>query len=229
MNELLQLLGLVADEKKTEAQKLVDLIKTHITELDAKITDQEKLKLDAIKTRDEMKSKLKDIALKLGASEVENINDAIEAIKTKSGAKGNEELEIKEKEIEQLKAEIQALNGTVEQSKQEAQQTVANLLLERDLALVLPKYKAVEELSKYLIEDIKKQAVYENNQLVFKNEDGTTMRIDGKDATLEAIISKKRDEEVAKGKGIFFDITPQQSGVGNQGGNRIEEDDFLSR
>lgn len=230
MDELLKLLGLVDSSKKAEAQVLVDAIKAKINELDAQIITQEKLKLDAIKSRDEMKATLKSIAIKLGATDVENINDAIEAIKNKKGVSKIEELEVKDKEIEKLKSEIETLTKKMETIKEESQNEIRNIVLERDLALVLPKYKAVEELVPYLIQDIKKMAkVDDKGKLVFKNEDGTTLRINGRDATLDDIISQKREAEIKKGKGIFFDITVQNSGAGGAGGAGVEEDDFLLR
>lgn len=226
MDELLQLLGLVADDKKTEAQKYVDAINALFKANDDKVNEQERLKLDAIKTRDEMKTKLKEIASKLGATDVENINDAIEAIKTKTGVKETEALELKNKEIENLKAEIAQINEQKAQLEQNTQAELRDIVLERDLALVLPKYKAREELSKYLIEDIKKQANFEDGKLLFKNEDGTTLRLDGKDATLEDIIKNRKEQETKEGKSIFFDNTVQQSGVTTTGGSTTDDDDF---
>ena len=226
MDELLQLSGLVADDKKIEAQKYVDAINALFKANDNKVNEQERLKLDAIKTRDEMKTKLKEIASKLGATDVENINDAIEAIKTKTGVKETEALELKNKEIENLKAEIAQINEQKAQLEQNTQAELRDIILERDLALVLPKYKAREELSKYLIEDIKKQASFEDGKLLFKNEDGTTLRLDGKDATLEDIIKNRKEQEAKEGKSIFFDNTVQQSGVTTTGGSTTDDDDF---
>jgi len=230
MEELLKLLGLVDESKKTEAQALVDAVKTKISSLDTQISTQERLKLDAIKTRDEMKTSLKAIATKIGATGVENINDALEAIKSTKGVNKIEELAVKEKEIEALKAEVSTLSTSLETSKAEAQNEVRNIILERDLALVLPKHKAIDELVPYMIQDVKKMAtVDDTGKLVFKNEDGTTLRIDGRDATLDDIVSQKREAEIKSGKGIFFDIKVQKSGASGAGGVGAEEDDFLTR
>jgi len=230
MEELLKLLGLVDESKKTEAQALVDAVKTKISALDTQISTQERLKLDAIKSRDEMKSSLKEIATKIGVTDVDNINDALEAIKAKKGVNKIEELEVKQKEIDALKTEVSTLSTNLETSKAEAQNEIRNIILERDLALVLPKHKAIEELVPYMIQDVKKMAtVDEEGKLVFKNEDGTTLRIDGRDATLDDIVSQKREAEVKSGKGIFFDIKIQKSGANGAGGASDEEDDFLTR
>lgn len=225
MNELLQLLGLVDSTKKDEAQKLTDLISAKITQLDNEINTQEKIKLEAIKSRDDIKAKLKDIGLKLGINaEVDNVADAIDLIKSKKGVDKTEALEIKEKEIEQLKTEIQTLSSTLSTVKESSQQDIMNVIMERDLALILPKYKAREELSKYMIQDIKQLAKYENGKLVFKKEDGTTYRINGADATLEDLVKEKREAEVKSNRGVFFDIEVQNSGAGNQGGNPTSGD-----
>ena len=99
MNELLELLGLVDEAKKAQAQQLVDAIKLKIAELDNKIVEQERLKLDAINSRDEIKTKLKKVSTELGV-EAENVLEAIEAIKTKKGGADND---VKDREITQLK------------------------------------------------------------------------------------------------------------------------------
>jgi len=226
MNELLELLGMVDESKKADAQKLVDAIKTKVTDLDTQISSHERLKLDAIKTRDEMKTVLKNVATQLGATDVENINEAIDAIKSKKGVDKIAELEIKDREIEALKGEVTTLTSTVETVKKEAQAETMNVVLERDLALVLPKYKAVEELAPYMMQDIKKLAHFEDGKVVFKNEDGTTVRIDGKDATLDDMVSQKREAEVKANKGIFFNVDVQNSGASNNGGTKVQ-DDFI--
>jgi len=165
MNELLELLGMVEESKKADAQKLVDAVKIKVTDLDTQISSHERLKLDAIKTRDEMKTVLKNVATQLGATDVENINEAIDAIKSKKGVDKIAELEIKDREIEALKGEVTTLTSTVETVKKEAQTETMNVVLERDLALVLPKYKAVEELSTYMMQDIKKLAHFEDGKV----------------------------------------------------------------
>lgn len=225
MEELLKLLGLVDESKKAEAQKLVDTINDKVKKLDEEIGTHEKIKNDAIKSRDEIKSKLKDIGTKLGIDiDTENVVDAIEAIKTKKGVDKTEALEIKEKEIEQLKTEITTLTGTLNDTKTKSQQEIMDIVLERDLALILPKYKAKDELSKYMIQDIKQMAKYEDGKLVFKKDDGTTYRINGADATLDGIVKEKRDAEMKANKGVFFDVSVQNSGAGNSGGKQVEGD-----
>ena len=124
MNELSELLNFVDESKKEEAQKLVDAVSSKITELDGEVTKQESMKLDAIKSRDEAKKKLKEIASELGVEDVDNVADAIEGIRKKKG--GKEDDSVLQKEIEALKTELAstvAEKSQVEESyKQQAAQ-----------------------------------------------------------------------------------------------------------
>jgi len=220
MDELLQLLGLVDDGKKAQAQELVNKVKAKIAELDNKIVEQERLKLEAITSRDKVKNRLKEIAGKLGVS-AENIDDALQAIEEKKLKV--DDVVIKEKE--QLEKEVEEFKSKYEQTLTQKEQEMRDILLERDLAMLFPKYNVREELSKYLIQEIKDKAKFEDGKLVFVNEDGTTLRIDGQQATLDTILEKKRKEEQEQGKSVFFDNSIQKSG-GVKGGGSVEDDFF---
>ena len=135
MNELLELLGLVDEAKKAQAQQLVDAIKLKIAELDNKIVEQERLKLDAINSRDEIKTKLKKVSTELGV-EAENVLEAIEAIKTKKGGADND---VKDREITQLKNEIEQLTNTLNETKQSTTKEMLKMTLANEVAISLPK------------------------------------------------------------------------------------------
>jgi hypothetical protein len=47
----------------------------------------------------------------------------------------------------------------------------------------------------YIVDSIKKSAVFADGKIVFKNEDGTTRRTDGRDSTLDDIIGSMAEAE----------------------------------
>lgn len=219
MEALLKLLGLVDESKKAEAQQLHDAVKAIIDGLDAKVNEQERLKLDAIATRDAIKSQLKSISTGLGV-EAENVIEAIEAIKSSKG--GNNE--IKDKEIEQLKREISELTGRLENTTKESTQKILAMALKNDIATVLPAYKPKAGGVQYIIDAIEKQAHFEDGKVVFKNTDGTTLRIGGKDATVEDMVKQMQEKEKATNESMFFNIEVQQSGATGAGGGKVTKD-----
>lgn len=220
MEALLKLLGLVDESKKAEAQQLHDAVKAIIDGLDAKVNEQEKLKLDAIATRDAIKSQLKNISTGLGV-DAENVVEAIEAIKSSKGGANNE---VKDKEIEQLKREISELTAQLETTSKESGQKILAMALKNDIATVLPAYKPKASGIQYIIDAIEKQAHFEDGKVVFKNSDGTTLRIGGKDATVEDMVAKMQQAEKDKNESMFFNIDVQSSGAGGGGGGTVTKD-----
>ena len=75
--------------------------------------------------------------------------------------------------------------------------------------MVLPVHKAHEDMTKYIVADIEWKAHFENGKILFKNEDGTTIRIDGADATIDDMVMQQK---VADVNGRFFNIEVQDSG-----------------
>lgn len=225
MDELEKLLKLVADGKKEEAEKLSKKIKEKIDSLDSEVNRQEGLKLDAIKARDEVKSKLKKVASDLGVGEIDDVSKAIEAIKSKKGGDNSKDMEVKDNEIKTLKAEITTANETLESEKGKHKQEIMSVALEKDIAKILPKYKAKAGATNYIIDAVKKNAVYEDGKVLFKNENGTTMRINGSDATLEDMISDMQKKEKDSKESIFFQGV-QESVPDNDKGGKLNEKDF---
>lgn len=221
MNELLELLGLVDEAKKAQAQQLVDAVKLKITELDGKISEQERLKLDAINTRDDIKNKLKKVASELGV-DAENVIEAIETIKTKK-AGGSDD--VKDKEITQLKNEIEQLTQTLTETKTLTAKEMLKMTLANEVAISLPKYNAKKNGYAYIISEVEKKAVFEDGKAMFKNTDGTTLRVEGRDATADDIIKMMFEAEKKANESMFFNIEVQASGAGNNnGGNKITQD-----
>ncbi|MDY0193662.1 MAG: hypothetical protein RBR93_09050 [Aliarcobacter butzleri] len=223
MNELLELLGLVDEAKKAQAQQLVDAIKLKIAELDNKIVEQERLKLDAINSRDEIKTKLKKVSTELGV-EAENVLEAIEAIKTKKGGADND---VKDREITQLKNEIEQLTNTLNETKQSTTKEMLKMTLANEVAISLPKYNAKKNGYGYIIGEVEKKASFEDGKIMFKNSDGTTLRIDGRDATVDDVIKSMFEAEKKSNESMFFNIEVQSSGASNMNGGGKVVQDFI--
>lgn len=223
MNELLELLGLVDEAKKAQAQQLVDAIKLKIAELDNKIVEQERLKLDAINSRDEIKTKLKKVSTELGV-EAENVLEAIEAIKTKKGGADND---VKDREITQLKNEIEQLTNTLNETKQSTTKEMLKMTLANEVAISLPKYNAKKNGYSYIIGEVEKKASFEDGKIMFKNSDGTTLRIDGRDATVDDVIKSMFEAEKKSNESMFFNIEVQSSGPSNMNGGGKVVQDFI--
>ena len=223
MNELLELLGLVDEAKKAQAQQLVDAIKLKIAELDNKIVEQERLKLDAINSRDEIKTKLKKVSTELGV-EAENVLEAIEAIKTKKGGADND---VKDREITQLKNEIEQLTNTLNETKQSTTKKMLKMTLANEVAISLPKYNAKKNGYSYIIGEVEKKASFEDGKIMFKNSDGTTLRIDGRDATVDDVIKSMFEAEKKSNESMFFNIEVQSSGASNMNGGGKVVQDFI--
>lgn len=223
MNELLELLGLADEAKKAQAQQLVDAIKLKIAELDNKIVEQERLKLDAINSRDEIKTKLKKVSTELGV-EAENVLEAIEAIKTKKGGADND---VKDREITQLKNEIEQLTNTLNETKQSTTKEMLKMTLANEVAISLPKYNAKKNGYSYIIGKVEKKASFEDGKIMFKNSDGTTLRIDGRDATVDDVIKSMFEAEKKSNESMFFNIEVQSSGASNMNGGGKVVQDFI--
>ena len=227
MSDLEKLLGLVASDKQEEAKKLATAITAKIDGLDKEVSKQEGMKLGAVKTRDEIKGKLKEVASQLGVGETDNVTEAIEAIKSKKSGGKSEDVAIKDKEIEQLKEEIANANSSFEKERSEHKAAILGVALEKDIATILPKYKAKANATNYIIDAVKKTAQFVDGKIVFKNEDGTTLRANGNDATLDDVIKQMQAKEKETNESMFFDISPQASGAGSEKGGTKVEGDFI--
>lgn len=221
MEYLLKLLGLVADDKKDEAQKFFDAVKTHISGLDEKINKEELLKIDAIESRDGIKAKLKNIATGLGV-EAENVIEAIDAIKANKGNKDGDA--IKDKEIGVLKQEVIDLTQELSDAGTKSSKDLLSMSLKTEIAKALPKHNAKTAGFDYITSAIEKQATFEDGKIVFRNEDKTTLRIEGKDATVDDMVKQMFDKEKTSNESMFFDISVQKSGAGGNGGKAVEGD-----
>ena len=221
MEELLKLLGLVKDESKDEAQKLVDAVKAHISGLDIKINSEEKLKIDAIASRDDIKTQLKNIATGLGV-DASNVIEAIDAIKKSKGGKDDDG--IKTKEIDALKLEIVDLTQQLSDNSKKSSADLLGMSLKTEIAKALPKHNAKTAGYEYITSAIEKQASFVEGKLVFLNENKTTLRIDGKDATVDDMVKQMFDKEKTSNESMFFDIDVQDSGAGGEGGTVIKGD-----
>lgn len=216
MNKLEELMKLVAEGKKEEAEKLAKTIKENIAKLDREVNEQERLKLEAIEVSNKANEELKKVASDLGVSKIDDVPKAIEEIKAKKDGKDNSE--VKDKEILELKTEVEVANAKIESNKTDHQEKITSAILEKDIVSLLPKYKAKVNAISHIIAHVKKTAIYENGKVLFKNKDNTTLRIEGKDADLEDVIKSMQKAEKDAKESMFFDIGVQQSLDNEEGG-----------
>ena len=219
MSDLQDLLGLVGDTNKEEATKLVLAIEKNITSLDSQISSQEGQKNEAITSRDAAKAKLNTFISQIGAGNIDGVEAAINDLK-----KNGKTDDISSREIIRLKEEVEKnLSESKTQSAKHDSEMLA-IVLQKDIAVSLPEHNAKPEAAAYIVAAISKSAVFEEGSIKFKNQDGTTARIDGQDADVSAMIKQMRTKEEEAGSSMFFDLTPQQSG--GKGGGKVDADDF---
>ena len=229
LDEILALIGTGAsDDAKSKAKALDDKITTKISSLDVEINKHQSEMLGAIKTRDAAKERLRKVESTLGVNlDSDNIDSSLASVKSSKGAKESEVVATKDKEILALKDEITANKSAFDKDKSEYKNELMGVLLERDVATVLPKYKARPTATEYIIDSIKKQAGFEDGKIVFKNQDGTTMRVNGNDASVDDIVKGMQSKEVAAKQGMFFDIAPEQSGAQTNTGGMAVKGDYV--
>lgn len=182
MKEIDDLMKLVAAENKDAATALLTTINSNIETTDKQVVSQEALKLDAIKTRDLMKTRYKGVLDKLninfeGVTD-EKLDAGILEI-TGSGNQNDKAIAIKNKEIATLKQEITSSQTKLEDERLASTGLLRDTILERDIATILPKYDAKANATQYITDTIKKEASFSDGKLVFKNQDGTTRRVIG--------------------------------------------------
>ena len=229
MNEYLKkILAMIPEDKKTTTDEAGKTLQDLIDNMESTIASSESKKTEAIQSRDDAKSKLQAIAKKVGvtydtAADFEKLEAALDA--KKPSGKGDDEAWVKEKET--LQAEITSLKTSLEDTKTTSEKEKMELILDRDLGYAMPKYKARDKMSKFLRQEIMAQASFEDDKVVFKNEDGTTLRINNENATIDSILAKMREDEIEAKDSVFFDTSAKQSGPGSNQGGVAGEDDFV--
>lgn len=224
MTLLEQLLAMIKDDSKDAAKTLGDQIAAKIKDLDERLTSEEAKKLDAIKTRDAAKGRLAQIGSALQVGEEGDVLAALTALKASKKGDGQGD-SVKDKEIEQLKGEIAKAKEGFNAERAKLSDDLLTLALERDVAAALPDFGAKKGATAYIMQHVKQKAKVENGKVVFKNEDGTALRIDTEDATVRSIIEKMKKDEIESGDPMFFDGRVQASGAGDAAGSS-DDDDF---
>ena len=218
MNELESLVALIASENSDAAKKLVDIIKANIDSLDSQVTKQESLKIEALKNAEKASNKYGELLLNLKIPEDDKVTESVEALlkKIKEGdSDSSMDLAVRDKEIETLKKEVAEAGALLNSAKESSKAELTSTVLERDIATILPKYNAKPAATSYITKTIKEMTSYEDGKLVFTNDDGTTFRIDAKDASLDAVVKNMYEEERDSQQDMFFNTKPQPSGAGS--------------
>lgn len=224
MDELIQLLNLIEEAKKPDAQKLIDAISLKIQNLDNEIIKKEKERNDALNNTTSSQELLKKISSKLGVDiDANNIDETLESLKGKS--KNADEVLVKEND--NLKNEIKDLMDQLNNVQTTSQKELMKMRLKNDVAISLPKHNAKKAAYEFIISQVEKKAAYEDGRVVYKNEDGTTMRINGADATTDDIIKQMFEKEKETGESMFFNTSVQPSGPSNNNGGNKHENDLI--
>ncbi len=236
MEELLKLLGLVPEDKKEEAKGYINTVETKVKSLGDEVTESarkasiaENKLSEATGTRDKLKTKILSLAGNLGIATAEKtLEEVVQAVIEKKGkTEETDALNAKTREIEQLEAKLTEANQTLEAEKATAQENITKAILEKDLALILPKYNAVEDAMPYLIGDIMSiPKKFEDGNVVFMDKDGVPLRNKAgtEKATLESIVAERKEAEKEAGKSFFFDNSVVDVGAKGGHGNKQEGD-----
>jgi hypothetical protein len=222
VNELLaELLKMARSEDREKAEGIVTKIKGKVSDIDAEVTAKESAALKATADLNAANEALAKVSSELGVKD--GFADAITKLKnSKSG-----DSKIKDKEIDALKTEIALAKEEYTAKMDKSKVEMMSVLLEKDVAVLLPKHKAKVNAANYIVDSIKKSAVFADGKIVFKNEDGTTRRTDGRDSTLDDIIGSMAEAEKKAGEAMFFNIEPQKSGAGGNVGGIPSGGDFV--
>lgn len=236
MEELAKLLGLIPEDKKKDAKGYIETVEQKIKSLGDEVTEtakkatiaQNKLD-DATTSRDKLKTKILSLAGNLGiATSEKTLEEVVQAVIEKKGkTEETDALNAKTKEIEQLETKLTEANQLLEDEKSKAQEQITSAMLEKDLALIFPKYGVREEASPYLISDIMAMnKKFEDGAVVFLDKDGVPLRNKaGTDkATPESIVKERREAEKEAGKSFFFDNSVGDVGAKGGHGEKHEGD-----
>ena len=222
MNELLaELLKLIKSDSKKDADDLVSKIKGKVSALDTEVTKKEAQAIKSDKKVLELTATIDAIGGELGVKE--DFTGAIAEIK--KGKKGDDT--VKDKEIAQLKTEIALARDEYSAKFAAKNAEMMEIILEKDVAVLLPKHKAKANATNYIVDSVKKTATVVDGKIVFKNPDGTTLRTSGRDSTLDDIIGSMAEAEKKAGESMFFNTEPQQSGAGGKQGGITSGGDFV--
>lgn len=235
MEELSKLLGLIQEDKKEEARGYISAVEAKVKSLGDEITESarkasiaESKFNEATKTRDKLKTKILSLAGNLGIATAEKtLEEVVQAVIEKKGkTEETDALNAKTREIEQLETKLTELNQALEAEKATAQDNITKAILEKDLALILPKYNAVEDAIPYLINDIMNlPKKFEDGGVVFLDESGVPLRNKAgtEKATIESIVAEKKEAEKEAGKSFFFDNSVDDVGAKSGHGAKQNE------
>jgi len=208
------------------AEKVLAKINKAIVKMDGSVSEQERQKLEITKKLSKAESRLKAVRTKLGMKDDDEDEAGAITNLSKKGKKGDK-ADILSLEIEALKGELVEANETIKNSDEKHKKEVLKASMKGDIAELLVKNRAKKGAMKHIAKEIMSIAEYgDDGKISYKNEDGTTMRVDGKDATLKDVVSGMRKAEKDAKESMFFDISPQESGARDKSGGKVDEGDY---
>lgn len=227
-----ELLKLLPEDKHDEAKEFIqsnyiDKIETltnEITELEKKSGDDLQGKLDeAIKKRDKVKAQLSIVREKLGLPADQKITaDLIKEYLENSGKSESE----KDAIITRLKTDIESLEQTIKNlkdEKEQVEQKVQQIKSETKFMQVfnrdMPEFEPANNSSKArndVIALLREDAVLEDDKIVYKNSDGSYIRIAGEKMNM----SMKLAEIQANPEYDYLFKTKASGGSGSPNGGK---------
>jgi hypothetical protein len=160
----------------------------------------------------------------LGTLGVESADDAGKALTELKSSKAGDET-VKDREIANMQLEIDGMKKTALDVGLKSASDMQDVLLEKDIATYGVDLDMVKGALGHVHNYVKGMSSVDGKNLVFKNEDGTTHRTNGKDSTTKEIMTAMRDAEKEAGHGMFFKISVQDGtpgpGAGEKGGDFV--------
>jgi len=203
-----------------------------VSKLEAKLND-------AVSKRDKYKGFTKAVKTKLGIDEneeltEETVNEKLNVILSKKDVDLTEKERVLKLEIQKMEEAVKNKDIELKTSISSVEKEIFETKLELELYKSATTISAVNDVAyKIIVDELKKGASIEEGKILFKNEDGTTARINGVQMTLaDKVNSIKADEklgflfkaDIQSGSGVnTFKGSNKQNGISDFAQQKIEK------
>lgn len=207
---LIKLLGdnSAAIAEVTKIQANYNSLSTEVETLESKLSD-------SIVKRDKYKTFVRSTKAKLGIAEGEDLND--ETLTAKIANLSTVEVdEVSKLEVAKLEKSITDLTAGYEGKLKDASTNALNTQLEIELYKTTAGINSVNTTAQtMIINQLKEGATFEDGKIVYKANDGTTVRKDGIALTLSSKLDSIKNSEETKF--LFKSEAKSGSGMGKSG------------
>ncbi len=221
MDKLEQLLALIEAEKQEEAKKIIDELKDKREKSEKTIKEFESKK-NELEKKVESKAKevvtIKDI---LGASAEQTPEEIKELVEKLKKPVNDETIKIAKADNEKLKEELKQKQKEIEEVKAKSRQEIIKAKSEKEILDAAIKWNAKKQARSFIVKDVlEKLTTTDEGKIKIKDTDGTTLRIDGEDATIDAYIGQLFKKEKEDKESFLFNIENQKSGSNTKEGEK---------